>query len=104
MSEKGGKPDRIMIAEGYKGIRQWKPFLSNRSQRKRGYCTELKKGCRDGIGNCGSASDMFRVRRDMAWVTAATPIQLVHAGPGPATRTVNAANVLVSLPVITSKR
>lgn len=27
-----------------------------------------------GIGNCGSASD----RRNMAWVTAATPIQLVR--------------------------
>lgn len=63
----------------------------------------------------------------MAWVIAATPIQLVHAGsgpathtvrvrlmqgspndqiagPGPATRTVNAANALVSLPVVTSKR
>lgn len=34
-----------MIAKDYKETQQLKPFLSNRSQRNRDYCTELEKEC-----------------------------------------------------------
>ena len=74
-----------------------KPFLPNRSQRNEAITQDWRQGV--VTGNLW-ISDMFGARKDVAWVTAATPIRLVHAGPGPATRTVNAANAFVSLPVI----
>jgi ribosomal protein S18 len=51
MSEKRKEIRRNNDCEDYKEIRQLKSFLSNRNQRKRGYCTELKKECRDEIEN-----------------------------------------------------
>lgn len=93
MSGKGRKPDRRMIAQRYKGIRQIEAILAKSESAKKGLCTGLKKGCRDGIWNWGSASDMFKVGRDMAWVTAAAPCPTLHcqlAWPGHATDTVKA--------------
>ena len=114
LSRKRGKQDGIIIAEGYKGTRQLKPSLSNRSQRNRGYCTELEKGCcvqsteRYDVGDsCNTYPTCARgVRPRDAYgkgeAYAGFTDQILR--PGPATRTVNATNALVSLLVITSKR
>ncbi len=52
-----------MIAQGYEGIRQIEAILAKSESAKKGLCTGLKKGCRDGIEDCESASDIFKVGR-----------------------------------------
>jgi len=72
----------MMNAQGYRGIRRIEAIVANSESAKKGLCTGLKNGCRDGIWrDIAAASPCPIMCGQFAWSGHATDLvraRLMH--------------------------